>query len=155
MKLTLAAALVLSVSAAHAGPVLPPAQFDHPFAGKLVVTDGLFQDELRVICGLPNAKVVLGCAHIPRTHGLDGQTCHIFLATPDIVARAGQTRDQLFRHERGHCLGWRHPIDPNSPEAREDERISQERLREEQTAQQFVLIPTVIPTIFDLLFRSR
>jgi hypothetical protein len=134
-------AALLVARAAYAGPVLPPPQFDHAFAGQLYVIENQSQDELRWRCNLPGAKVILGCAHVPRSHGLNAQTCYVYLAPPDIVKRMGQTMDQLYRHERAHCVGWLHPVDPASPEALEDERISQQRLAEERAAQTAQTLP--------------
>ncbi len=57
-----AAFALLFASAAHAVPILPPEEYDHPFKGRLTAHYEVSQENLRRHCLLPGAKLILGCS---------------------------------------------------------------------------------------------
>jgi hypothetical protein len=128
--------IVAMVSCAKAYPILPPEEYDHPFDGQLstAVTHDL--EQLAVLCGTP----AVGCVHLPNTHGLGPKECRILMLHADDLKKYGETSYQLYRHERAHCNGWRHPLDRNSPEWQADELTSRQRLSEESVKER-VAVP--------------
>jgi hypothetical protein len=114
MKYLLATAAVLaltSVSATGAEryqpndailDVLPPAEYDKPFVGKLEEFIAKDQEELASFCwGLS----VLGCAkHWPASES-GPALCDIYLAPDELIRRRGSTTEIVRRHEIAHCNG--------------------------------------------------
>jgi hypothetical protein len=112
-SLTLALALIVtpaaaqstSAAAAAAGErLLPPKEFDHPFAGKLIVLTAFDQDDVRRLC--PDSKFsptigALGCAP-----GIGPKRCRIVLAPDADIIKAGFPPELVKRHEIAHCKGW-------------------------------------------------
>jgi len=79
---------------------LPPAEYDHPYAGKLVVLKEDTYNFIRHVCRhtTPNA---IACSY--RTFdSVTGQniSCLIMLG-PDV-----HENEQVLQHEIGHCNGW-------------------------------------------------
>ena len=82
----------------------PPARFDHPFSGKLVVRR-LPQPEVIAACrdlvrGLASVAVTYrqrGCARLR-----DGRCTIIMIDRPF----RGTRPEAVLRHEVGHCNGW-------------------------------------------------
>src|SRR5262249_60305150 len=97
--------------------ILPPEEFDHPYAGRLIHIKNADEVRMRELCSLPKDFRVLGCA-VPPSHamGKPGQ-CTVATAPDDRARADGETPDQLYRHERAHCNGWVHPSDPKSDQA--------------------------------------
>jgi hypothetical protein len=110
-SLTLALALIVtpaaaqstSAAAAAAGErLLPPKEFDHPFAGELIEVTALDQDNVRRWC--PTAKFprwALGC-----TPEIRPGRCWIVLAPDAEIIKAGFPPELVRRHEIAHCNGW-------------------------------------------------
>lgn len=130
-KLAMGVALVLALSNYHieARPlvnttptgtlfVIPPVEYDHPFAGAIhyYVVDNV--GDLWKYC----QRDTLGCTvdheglPIPAawagTWKKDG--CFIVLASDAMIRNAGYTTAIVKRHEIGHCNGW----PPDHPNAR-------------------------------------
>jgi hypothetical protein len=80
--------------------ILPPAEFDKPYEGKLIVTELPNKEEVRIDCGLPEPK--LACA-FPRPHKSE---CEIIVAPEEHILRDGYLPAIVMRHEIGHCNGW-------------------------------------------------
>jgi hypothetical protein len=107
-SLTLALTLIVtpgaaqSTSAAAEGPrIIPPPEFDHPFAGTVIVIPARDQNHVLELC--PGSKFVAGfpalaCAHLTP--------CKIVLAADDVIKEAGHLPDLVRRHEIAHCNGW-------------------------------------------------
>src|SRR5262245_19929492 len=88
-------------------PDLPPVQFDHPFIGKLTLTRVKTLAEVRDAC--PNAVsningVTLGCTYATA----DQSRCRIILIEDSTLLNFGKDPDDVYRHEIGHCNGWKH-----------------------------------------------
>jgi hypothetical protein len=82
-------------------PVLPPPEYDHPYTGKLTIERTSSQSELRQTCPYSPFPFLLGCARRTAEGG-----CYILMADDEFIAKFGYTTEQVFRHERAHCLGW-------------------------------------------------
>ena len=51
----------------------------------------------------------MGCSVIKTF--VDGHVeCDVYIINDDLLRAYGSTFDITFRHERGHCNGWRHGI---------------------------------------------
>lgn len=84
-------------------PDLPPAIYDRPYGGTLVV-EMVEPHETNAKCG----RAVLGyitqaCAFVSA----EGKVCRIVFPTDNGVYPK-QFIERLWRHEIGHCNGWRH-----------------------------------------------
>jgi hypothetical protein len=80
---------------------LPPAQFDHPYTGKLTILKPDDYALIRVVCS--DAADPIACAF--RTYDTTtGET----LACVIMLGPAAQNDERALRHEIGHCNGWRH-----------------------------------------------
>jgi len=92
--------------------LLPPPEYDRPFKGKLYVTEGFDLAELRKLCdpsGSLSGEAISACTHLPGTHGLGPDECHIFMPDKkEIEERFPNFYGFLRRHEEGHCNGWWH-----------------------------------------------
>ena len=82
--------------------ILPPKQFDHPYAGKLKVVTVLQREEMRAFCGEAFRPWTLGCARRDETNN----SCHIVIANDNIIREQKWTPELIMRHEIGHCNGW-------------------------------------------------
>jgi hypothetical protein len=73
-------------------PVLPPVEYDHPFAGELLVIDELERQSIRDNCGSWGREYddLAACAY----HDASANRCVVLLAK------------KAERHEIGHCNGW-------------------------------------------------
>jgi hypothetical protein len=98
----LATVLAIAATAAGAGtPLLPPAEYDHPYAGTvdLYLVDGSNTwAECRRYGGMKGIPFkVGGCAWVAE----DG-TCVVFVAMRSKRAPV----EDIIRHEVAHCNGW-------------------------------------------------
>jgi hypothetical protein len=97
-------------------PNLPPAEYDHPYQGRLRI---IYLDAPQTVdrmCRLvalrgfmipPGDKTYLGCAIRSDLVKLDPDAdCVIFIMESISQLRYGQTLNGLMRHEIGHCNGW-------------------------------------------------
>jgi hypothetical protein len=106
LPLAAAALAVLSASAAHAQSLpnpcpLPPVEYDHPFRGTLILSEGHDQATMHELCRAPFVISIPACI-IERTN----DTCTIALADDKHFAATPDTRELIVRHEIGHCNGW-------------------------------------------------
>ena len=93
-------------SAAHFKQ-LPPKEFDHEYSGKIII-QRMTQDELRAACpgSFKLGSWALGCATAPyNNHSGD---CIVRILNEAGLNQLGWEYDIIYRHERGHCLGWHH-----------------------------------------------
>jgi len=74
--------------------LLPPPQYDHPFDGELIIVTAPDLDTLRMACRWD----VRGCAQ------LYGRSCTVIM--PPETWGDRQDREEVLRHEIGHCNGW-------------------------------------------------
>jgi hypothetical protein len=80
-------------------PVLPPAEYDIPYTGRLTVKTLATLEELFKEC--PSImKNSLACAKKYSDH------CDVFLVDDKIMRAYGWTTKILLRHEIAHCNGW-------------------------------------------------
>lgn len=94
------------------GPIdLPPAQYDHPFAGPLSV-EVMDWSKVAGRCGLRGVKA---CAWRVLVLAPDGKSvkwsCHVVypriaLSWLDFDGVSPEDEVELIRHETGHCNGW-------------------------------------------------
>src|SRR5262245_10996996 len=119
MKYLYAIALILTASAAQAQTprpyplppratpdrgALPPVEYDKPYKGKLTMVRGdrFLMDKL---CPKSSFTPTLGCAY----SSVDLSECVVIMAIDGLIYDAGWSPEVVWRHERGHCLGW--PVD--------------------------------------------
>jgi hypothetical protein len=79
--------------------VLPPKAFDREYTGQMEITR-VDEDGIKQKC---RGLTVTGCAY-----EITDETCFVFIVYDDILNRQRMSYDAVFRHERAHCLGWRH-----------------------------------------------
>jgi hypothetical protein len=106
--LLLAATLSLAwVVSAHAEKpkkwlIEPPAEYDHPYKGELLLWPVKSQADVRAFC--PESKFAAGfalaCARV-RTG-----RCTVAIAPDDELRKFGFTHEIVWRHEIAHCNGW-------------------------------------------------
>jgi hypothetical protein len=79
---------------------LPPAEFDHPYPGKVKIEFVKSLEDVKAACGgRPN---VSACQHGDRPG------CEITMLDHDVARALGHDPDKILRHEVGHCNGWKH-----------------------------------------------
>jgi hypothetical protein len=81
--------------------VLPPPEYDKPFAGKLTEIR-VGPAIMRSICPKTIYPVTLGCAYSTS----DKSECVIVLVSDELIRAAGWTSEIVRRHEIGHCNGF-------------------------------------------------
>lgn len=119
MKYLLATAAVLALTSVatgderyqpnHALDVIPPAEYDKPFVGRLEEFVTKDREELAGFCRGLEPTTVLGCArHWPASES-GPPLCDIYLAPDELIRRSGLTTEIVRHHEIAHCNGWRHP----------------------------------------------
>lgn len=85
-------------------PDLPPALFDRPYSGTLII-ERVPAHETQKICGHSGVFrfYTNACAFVSK----DGQHCRVILPeNEEVYSRVFIER--LKRHELGHCNGWKH-----------------------------------------------
>lgn len=108
MYRVLLAALLMVPTVAFAQ--MPPKKYDHPFDGKLTITEVEY-GTARAFCrkNYNSASMAkYGCATLYE----DG-SCHIVVSKQS-SKNPGYRKSQVLRHEIGHCNGW----PANHPNAR-------------------------------------
>jgi hypothetical protein len=88
--------------------ILPPAEFDRPYDGELIITRPHWQEVSR-LCGKTHA---IGCTHGRETHL--PYRCYVAIAPDDELM--GWDYAYVLRHEIGHCNGWRHDAPKVKPD---------------------------------------
>jgi hypothetical protein len=79
---------------------LPPIEFDHEYTGKLTVLKEDNYVFIRYVCR--DDPTAIACTY--RTYdSVTGETISCLI----LLGPAVHHDDRAFRHERGHCLGWR------------------------------------------------
>jgi hypothetical protein len=85
-------------------PILPPPEYDHPFAGKLVIIRALGAGDTIWMCPKPALGMTMTLCTLP----LGPSACVIF-QMPEVekeTIKLGWTLNILMRHEIAHCNGW-------------------------------------------------
>jgi len=78
---------------------LPPAEYDKPFTGKLIIRRFETEEEIAQICK--------GTSRVACTaRSIDHKTCYLFIANDDVIRRNRGSYAFTVRHELGHCNGW-------------------------------------------------
>jgi hypothetical protein len=97
-------ALLLAMTVTAQAQLVPPAQYDKPYTGRLTVDTVPTQRALAEICPIAAARTpnLIGCAM--RAH--DGSHCRIVLVAEGVVVALGSSRARIMRHEIAHCNGW-------------------------------------------------
>lgn len=90
-KFYVVVALLVFVSTVSHAAVLPPIEFDRPFKGTLTVH---YLSRMQIFFRCWGS---FACAYKDAP-----DRCRIYLPAFDV----GIPVKYLFRHERGHCLGW-------------------------------------------------
>ena len=104
LALAASEATAQTVSEAVKNFMLPPVEYDKPFAGKLEEVVVKSREEMDASCkriGLSLPNVPLGCGKL-----LAADHCVIYLARDEVNRSVGLTTDLVRRHEVGHCNGW-------------------------------------------------
>jgi hypothetical protein len=83
----------------YSSPILPPVEFDKPYAGKLMIRRVDSKEEVQRVCQL--SRPTVGCAVKPVV-----DMCIIVIADDAAIAARGWTYEIVLRHEIGHCNGW-------------------------------------------------
>jgi hypothetical protein len=106
-SLTLALALLVTPAAATAaeGPrLVPPKEFDRPFAAKVIVVTARDQNHVRELC--PKAKFIAGFPALACSYLTSAWDCKIVVAADDVIKAVGFPPELVKRHEIAHCNGW-------------------------------------------------
>jgi len=83
---------------------LPPAEFDREYTGTLTITRVPSVAAVKAACPKLAAQRALGCAKVYNFTN----ACEVFIVSDDVLKSYGYSYDVVWRHERAHCLGWRH-----------------------------------------------
>jgi hypothetical protein len=81
--------------------VLPPAEYDKPFGGKLTeirVGPGI----MRAMCPKTQYDPTLACAYTTS----DRSECVVIMVSDELIRARGWTPEIVRRHEVGHCNGF-------------------------------------------------
>jgi hypothetical protein len=88
---------------------LPPAEFDHevdPEEMKVSLHRGEIE-LLQLACSKVVVKagnIIVGCSKI----NVAEKRCSVYILNDALLERYRLSYDDIWRHERGHCNGWRH-----------------------------------------------
>jgi len=82
--------------------VLPPAEYDKPYTGKLKTIRG-DAFVMKVLCPKTSQPITLGCSWMGNGE------CVVVVADDGLIYDSGWSPMVIWRHERGHCIGW--PVD--------------------------------------------
>jgi hypothetical protein len=88
--------------AAFVKAMTPPAEYDHPYKGIVIITRTKDQAETRRLCptAVFNQPLAIGCA---RTIPVG---CELVISPNGVIALAGLSLEFVTRHELAHCNGW-------------------------------------------------
>jgi hypothetical protein len=86
------------------GAILPPAEYDHEYTGKLDIVKVQDGEQVRALCpdAFPNGGYPIACAQVRPN------SCTIVITPEEIIKRHGYTLEAVLRYERAHCNGFRH-----------------------------------------------
>jgi hypothetical protein len=95
---------VLRMPPPSRGAILPPAEYDHEYTGKLDIVKVLDGEQARAMCpdAFRNGGYPIACAQVRPN------SCTIIITPEEIIKRHGYTLEAVLRHERAHCNGFRH-----------------------------------------------
>jgi hypothetical protein len=95
---------VLRMPPPSRGAILPPAEYDHEYTGKLDIVKVLDGEQVRAMCpdAFRNGGYPIACAQVRPN------SCTIIITPEEIIKRHGYTLEAVLRHERAHCNGFRH-----------------------------------------------
>ena len=93
--------IVLLATPAMAQNVIPPAQYDVLYQGKLTLERSSSQSDIRISCPYSPFLFLLGCSR----HIGEGE-CYILMADDGFITALGMLPEMVFRHEIAHCNGW-------------------------------------------------
>src|SRR5262249_52750263 len=88
--------------------LIPPSQYDHEYKGELKLHRGTLEEVMKAC---HSKSTVLGCAWrgLPVfDSGLKPDFCEMWIVNDDVLYRYNMLYGMTFRHETGHCNGWRH-----------------------------------------------
>jgi hypothetical protein len=83
--------------------IMPPAEYDHPYKGKLLRYTAEDQAEIRSRC--PRGSFHLIGVALACTYVWPG-FCIVAMVPDDRIRKAGFTPEIVLRHEIAHCNGW-------------------------------------------------
>lgn len=98
-------AALLAVGLIHCawGQSLPPAEFDKPYEGQLMIEHARSESEVREKCPGGNfTGPALACARVHRYAPM----CIIVKVSDDVIRAYGYDPALVMRHEIAHCVGW-------------------------------------------------
>src|SRR5262249_61142038 len=86
------------------GAILPPADYDHEYTGKLDIVKVQDGEQVRALCpdAFPNGGYPIACAQVRSNSST------IVITPEEIIKRHGYTLEAVLRYERAHCNGFRH-----------------------------------------------
>jgi hypothetical protein len=98
--------------------VIPPAQYDKPYMGTLIVTWAKTVKELHELCKPLNDPLLMACSKRYNDHA-----CWIMYGPVEHMTSQGYTLETVKRHELAHCQSWPqdHPGGRTAQQAHEDE----------------------------------
>jgi hypothetical protein len=80
--------------------VLPPAEYDIPYKGRLTIKTALSREDLLLACPNINPQS-LACAY-----RFNPENCLIIILHDRLIRERGWSTELVLRHELGHCNGW-------------------------------------------------
>jgi hypothetical protein len=86
--------------------LVPPQEYDHEYTGTLRIIRTT-QTGVWMACQdkFKSVDQAIGCADAKLT---EPRACVIWIVNDSVLEKLGWDYDIVFRHERGHCNGWRH-----------------------------------------------
>jgi hypothetical protein len=84
--------------------LLPPAEYDHDYDGELLLVR-MAAEDISIVCKralAPGQTLTLGCSQSI------GRSCRVMIAKDEELKQHGLDYDIVYRHEVGHCNGWKH-----------------------------------------------
>ena len=85
--------------------IAPPAEYDHPYTGKLTIVHVPSQDEVRMLCHGATWDPRIGALSCTYHNTALGK-CVIVVAPQAEFDNIGLKMDASMRHELAHCNGW-------------------------------------------------
>jgi hypothetical protein len=101
-------AWVITMRSSYGTEIIPPAQYDKPFAGRLIHEIVATDQELAMSCGPATPGFYKhACAYSQPELSL----CVIYTLPDETLRSRGLSLREVLRHELGHCNGWKHEED--------------------------------------------
>ena len=102
MKHILAIVATLAATPAMAQNVIPPAEYDFPYKGKLTVERTPYQHVVRQNCPYSPFPFLLGRAKLFASE----DRCYILMMDDEFLNKMNYPPEIVLRHERAHCNSW-------------------------------------------------